>query len=176
MKTRCFQVVAVLACTALSSRTSHAGDLVGPGAFDFNLGPSFGVLDANITQFRMEAAFAYCLTPSWRSHIYITAPFGFGFGSSNTVITMMPGVEGDIRLPGSQPIYIYPKAGLGMGLDAGSDSTDIAFGIRFGFGIKYVLNGMWDFHFEPFNMEIYPVGFEGTPILYNLMFGSGVKF
>lgn len=155
---------------------AHAQDLVGPGTFDFRLGPSFGVLDSDITQFRLDVEFGYCLTKDWRNHIYIVAPFDFGFGGGQTVISMLPGVEADINLPGGQPIYLYPKLGLGLGIATGGGNTDFGFGLRFGFGVKYVLAGMWNFAFEPFNLEIYPVGFTGTPGLYNLMFSAGLNF
>lgn len=152
--------------------------------FDFRLGPSFGVLDASGAQFRMDMDFGVRVAHPGHSNIYLVAPLDFGFGSGKTIISCLPGIEADIALPVGQPLFIYPKLGLGVGISTGGSSdqfsdsgdTSIAFGIRFGFGIKYVLDGMWSFSFEPFNFELYPVGFDNTPGYYNLMFGAGLDF
>jgi hypothetical protein len=57
-------------------------------------------------------------------------------------------------------------------------STDVAFGIRLGAGIKYILDGRWNFFFEPLNLDFFPANSNrvGTPGHYTLKFGAGVNF
>ena len=37
----------------------------------------------------------------------------------------------------------------------GASRTEFGFGFYFGGGVKYVLDGKWNFLFEPINIEIY---------------------
>ena len=173
-------VLAALGAGAVS-RPAAAEAPYGPYKLDVAFGPSIGVFDLVNTQFRLEPSFGINLTPLSRNHIYLDFPLGLGFGSGTT-LAIMPGVEGDILLPVGQPLYVYPKGGLGVGLffPQGKGDSIVAFGLRFGMGVKYVLAGQWNFFFEPFNLEIYPratsVGsFSFTFGYYNLMFGAGVN-
>jgi hypothetical protein len=146
-------------------------------------GPSLGIVDASGSQFRLEFHFGINLTPQLPHHIYLDFPLGFGFGNGFTDILIVPGVEADIALPVGVPLYIYPMFGLGVGFFFPSCpanfqcSTTTALGIRLGAGVKYVLQGRYNFFFEPLNLEFYPAGFEGaTPGFYNLLFGGGFNF
>jgi len=177
-----------LAFSVLASRVAAAQytqeALAGPFKFDLKMGPSLGAFDFSGTQFRLEPHFGFNLTPASPHHIYLDIPLGFGFGNNLTTIAILPGVEGDIALPVGVPIYIEVLGGLGVAFFIPSfrnADTQTAFGIRFGVGVKYVLNGQWNFFFEPFNLEIYPVGLSAGPVnltggFFNLMFGAGINF
>jgi hypothetical protein len=174
--------VAVLAgmLTAVSGSARADEPIAGPFKFDFKLGPSIGASSAN-TQFRIEPHFGYNFTPNETYHIYLDAPLEFGLGGGYKLIGIVPGVEADILLPVGQPLYIYPMGGLGIDFvfisDCPACDTQTAFTIRFGAGIKYILNGRWNFMFEPVGIEILAAGITGaTPVLYNLLFGAGVNF
>lgn len=158
----------------------------GPFKFDFKFGPSIGIIDTRGTQFRMGMHFGVGLAAGYRYRIYLDLPLGLGFGAGYTTIALIPGIQADIQVVPNLPVYIYPMAGLGMGFVVPSCQggfnrnvcdTNVALGIRFGAGVKYVLAGRWNFMFEPFNLEFYPAGSQGyTPGFYNLLFGIGVNF
>jgi hypothetical protein len=118
-------------------------------------------------------------------HLYLDFPLGIGVGGDfGTTLAILPGVEADILLPIGIPLYVYPMFGIGFGFffpKVQGIDTQKGFGLRFGGGIKYILDGKWNFFFEPFNLEIYPSlvdigGISQTPGFYNLMFGGGGNF
>ena len=179
---RTLLALCALAMTAtFAPRTASAQDtLVGPNKADFLMGPSIGIVDASGTQFRLQFDYGYNVMPASWGNLYINLPLGLGFGNNLLALLLMPGVEADFRLPVSVPIYLYPKAGLSFGLFrfSGISRSEFAFGFYFGGGVKYVLDGKWNFLFEPINIEIYPLnGIPNATIgAYNLMFGVGMNF
>jgi len=173
-------VLALAAASALYARPAAAQEaLAGPYKFDFKIGPSIGLFDFQVTQFRLQPAFGINLLKGSPHHIYLDLPLGLGFGGGATTLTLIPGVQADIALPVPVPLYITPLFGMGIGFlfPRGLGDTQTALAIRLGAGVKYILQGMWNFYFEPFNIEIWPAGIKNaTKGFYNLFFGAGVNF
>lgn len=169
----------------LVGRASAQERLPGPFQFEFKFGPALGIIDEGGSQFHMGMHFGINLTPNLPHHIYLDLPLAFNFGNNHTDIMLVPGVEADIALPVGVPLYIYPMFGLGLGFLVPScrfvDCPNYtALVIRIGAGIKYTLQGRWNFFFEPFNLDFWPAGSNhdifGTPGHYTLNFGAGVNF
>jgi hypothetical protein len=172
-------VVLALVAVAGTGRRAACDPVAGPFKFDLKFGPAIGIIDFHGSQFHLGMHFGIDVTPQLpQAHIYIDLPLAFNFGNDVTDIMLIPGVEADILLPVGQPIYIYPMFGLGVGIFSPSrGDTQSAFAIRLGAGVKYVLDGRWNFFFEPLNLEFYPVGIENATLgFYNLLFGAGVNF
>ncbi len=171
----------VLLATFATSARAQQG-LAGPFKFDMDFGPALGVFDETGSQFHLGFHFGVDLTPHLPHHVYIDIPLGFNFGNHETDIMILPGIEADIALPVGVPIYLYPKFGLGVGIFVPSiGDTQAGFGIHMGGGVKYILDGRWNFYFEPFNLDFYPVGVSVADVTitlghYYLLFGAGVNF
>jgi hypothetical protein len=181
---RSLLVLAILG--GLAGRAAAQEALPGPFKFDMKFGPAIGIIDHSGAQFHLGMDFGINVTPSSPHHIYIDIPLAFNFGDEHTDIMLVPGIEADILLPVGVPIYIYPMFGLGLGFvtpscPRGFDCPDYtALVIRLGAGVKYVLQGRWNFFFEPFNLDFWPAGSNhdlyGTPGHYTMLFGAGVNF
>jgi hypothetical protein len=177
-------VLALIFVGGLAGRAAAQGGLPGPYQFELKFGPAIGIIDEGGSQFHLGMHFGINMTPNLPHHIYIDLPLAFNFGNGETDIMLIPGVEADIALPTPVPLYIYPMFGLGLGFLTISCPpvlncpTDVAFAIRMGAGIKYILDGRWNFFFEPFNLDFFPAGNNqgGTPGHYTLNFGAGVNF
>ena len=176
-------VLAILLVGGVAGRAAAQEALPGPFQFEFKFGPALGIIDERGSQFHMGMHFGINLTPHLPHHIYLDLPMAFNFGNDETDIMIIPGIEADIALPVGVPIYIYPMFGMGFGFLIPSCRfidcpTDTAFAIRLGAGVKYILQGRWNFFFEPFNLDFFPVGNNqgGTPGHYTLNFGAGVNF
>jgi hypothetical protein len=151
--------------------------------FDGKFGPAIGIIDETGSQFHLGFHFGINFTPTQTYHIYLDLPLAFNFGNGHTDIMILPGVEADIALPVGAPLYIYPMFGMGPAFFLPTCPAPLhcdsqtQFGFHLGAGVKYVLDGRWNFFFEPLNIEFYPIGNAfGTLGHYNLLFGAGVNF
>src|SRR5689334_5758649 len=132
-------------------RASAQERVAGPFKFDVKFGPSIGIIDNGGTQFRWGMHFGVGLVAGHHYRLYLDLPLDLGFGNGYTTLLLIPGIEADIQLVPGIPLYIYPMAGLGLGFLIPSCrnvgvpfrgnfcDTDVALGLRFGAGIKYVL-------------------------------------
>ena len=172
--------VLAAALVGIGSQNASAQELAGPHKISGSLGPSIGIIDASGTQFRLEFEYGYNIMPASWGNLYINLPLALGLGNNLLALLVKPGVEADFA-PFSFPLYIYPRAGLSLGLMRVSfgqfSQSEFAIGMYFGGGAKYVLDGKWFFFFEPVTIEIYFKSFPNATVgAYNLMFGGGMIF
>jgi hypothetical protein len=162
-------------------------DVAGPFKLDIRFGPWLDISDYGANQFLIGLAFGVDLAPGRRHHLHLDFPFEFALGSGFTFVTIMPGIEADLRVPAPIPIFIYPRVGLGLGLFTSqclqSDpfgncvaetGSDAGFGLRFGVGVKFLIAPFFHVFIAPMNIYVFPAGFSPfTPVTYELAFGVG---
>ena len=158
----------------------------GPYRLDLKLGPSVGIIDTSGTRFRLGVHFGMGVISGPRYRLLLALPVGFGLGAGFTFVSVLPGIEADVQIVSGMPFFLYPMIGVGMGVlvspctgppQRARCENNLAFGLRAGVGIRYVVWGRWNFLFEPFNLEFYPAGSAGyTMGFYNVLLGAGVNF
>jgi hypothetical protein len=175
--------------TASEARAQRSG----PFEFNFKIGPAIGVSDA-VTQFALQLEFGIGITSDRNG--YLIFPLQLQFSSPVFVAHFPIGFQYEFPIRSVRGLYLYPRGWFGFSVDhesavclqvdrfgrciqggfGGATAAGIAFGV--GFGIKYILNGRWNFFFEPFNLPIGIYFFDNTlvSIWYQLNFGVGVNF
>ena len=148
---------------------------------NFKFGPAIGVNDAP-GQLALGLEFGALMSAGSRSRVYLILPLEFGVGGGRSRIQLEPAVEVDVHLPVGVPLYLAPRAGLGLGIMTGGGcrgcDADFAFAFNLGVGVKYVLNNLVNFSFEPMRLDFWPVGSQSgiAPVWYSMLFGVGVNF
>ncbi len=155
---------------------------------NFKFGPAIGVNDAP-GQLALGLEFGTLISAGSRSRVYLILPLEFGVGGGRSRIQLEPAVEVDVHLPVGVPLYLAPRAGLGLGIMTGGDcgrgvrgpgcDADFAFAFNLGVGVKYVLNNLVNFSFEPLRLDFWPVGSAQSgiaPVWYSMLFGVGINF
>jgi hypothetical protein len=173
---RLLPVAALLALLA-AARPAQA-QKAGPVQLNFKIGPAIGVNDAS-TQFSLQFELGFAVTANRAG--YIVFPFTLQVGGGETIIHVPIGFQYDIAIRAVRGLYLYPRFIFGFSADHinGSDGTAVGMVLGPGFGIKYVLNGRFNFMFEPFNLPIGVYFFDNVtavPIWYTLHFGFGFNF
>jgi hypothetical protein len=170
--------LATLALLVLTSGEAQAQDKAGPWMANLKIGPSIGAYQAP-TQFGLELEIGYALPFVPGRNAYITFPFQFGFSGGVTMIAVPFAFQYDIPIRQVRGLYIYPRFSLGYAALVtsafGVTATANAAFITPEFGIKYILNGRWNFGFEPFSLPIL-AGDGGASIFYRLLFYAGANF
>jgi hypothetical protein len=168
---------AALALLLVTSGEASAQEKAGPWMANLKLGPSIGVSNAP-TQFGLVLEIGYALPVVPGRNFYLTFPFNLGFSGGATMIGVPIAAQYDIPIRQVRGLYIYPRFNIGYAAFVisafGRSATGNYAFITPEFGIKYVLNGRWNFGFEPFSLPI--LAGDGTAVFYRLLFYAGANF
>lgn len=176
----CQRLLVAVALLVGSASMAHAQPSGGYLA-NFKFGPAIGVNDAN-GQLFLGLEFGTLMSAGSRSRVYLILPLEFGVGGGYSRIQLEPAVEVDVHLPVGAPLYLAPRAGLGLGIATAGNcrgcDANLAFAFNLGVGVKYVLNNLVNFSFEPMRLDFWPVGSNqyGAPVWYSMLFGAGINF
>lgn len=156
-------------------RASSNGDKAGRFMANFKIGPALGAYNAGHMG-------AIVLDVGWsvlpNNNAYLLFPLQFQFASGGGAVFLPVGFQYDIAMP-VRGLYIYPRASLGYAaiIASGGEGTITS---HFGtlipeFGVKYVLNGRWNFGGEPFSL---PILFNsgGAALYYRILLSAGANF
>jgi hypothetical protein len=160
-------------------------DLAGPWDFSLALGGGAGVVNA-AGAFGIGFGVGYdLLGPTSRHHVFIDPmDLSLSFASAGTGLSLGPSISGNIALPTRLPLYFVPRFGAGIAFGFPSSplvNSTTAFDMAFALGVKYILDGRWDFSFSPVNITVVPAGsgtvaFQVPQVTYWVTFGTGVHF
>ncbi len=170
-------VLAFAAVTTLGAASADAQEILDPGTRPMwaalHLGPAIGVVNINVTQFKLEQEFGYHFSGD-SSGPALGLNIGESFGSGVFVFT--PGAKfwWDIQPASDYAIYIAPQAKIGYGLFT-NGATLHTFNWSLGVEGRLILGDRGLIVFRPFSLDMY-AGDTDFLMRYDLMFGGGVTF
>jgi hypothetical protein len=160
-------------------------DKRGPLLLGVRVAPAIDVRNTG-NQFAVGLGVGLAVTRDRNAYVLFQPQAQFGDGLS--IISLPVAFQYDIRLYSRYrgALYFYPRAGLGYSVIVGSRVVDdngfrtvVDGANHYGVaipevGLKYVLDGRYNFNFEPFSLPIYFRANE-VALQYRLLFGFGVN-
>lgn len=157
----------------------------GPLMLGVRVAPAIDIRNLE-NQFAVSLGIGVAVTRDRNAYVLFQPQAQFGGGVS--VISLPVAFQYDIRLLSRHrgSLYLYPRAGLGYSAligprliveDGAVRAVDGAnhYGVAIPeVGLKYVLDGRYNFYFEPFSLPIYFRANE-VALQYRLLFGFGVN-
>ncbi len=166
--------IAAASWLTLVANDAQAQEKAGPWMLNLKLGPAIGVSNAD-TEFALVLDANYGI--AFNRNLYIGLPINLQFSGSVFTGGLFPiQVQYDFAIPQVRGLYVYPRFVVGYGLihvSGGGGGTSSAAFIEPAAGVKYILNGRWNFGFEPFSMPIFARS--GAAVFYRLLFYAGIN-
>ncbi len=168
----------VAAAAVLVGPSPARADLRSPYEGQVQLGPSLGI---NGAPGQLHLGMDFGADPS-RTLSFIL-PFELGLGGGITRIQLEPGAEGHFRLISGHPLYLVPRAGLGLGILTGccqNSGSDFALALNAGLELRYVIKeNVASASFQPVRFDVYPFGTNqsgAVPAWYAMLIGVTANF
>ncbi len=166
-------VLALAGAALLLGPAVARAELGKPYDAQVQLGPSLGVNDAP-GQLHLGLEFG----ANTDEQLSLVLPFELGLGGGITRVQFEPGVEGHLRLVSGVPLYLVPRAGVGLGVlthCCSGTGSNAALALNLGTELRYVIKeNVAQASFQPLRLDVYPVGTNqsgAAPIWYAILFG-----
>lgn len=156
-----------------------APDKAGPFMFNIKIGPAFCLYPSNCAhQGSIVLDLGAALTRNRNGYLVLPVQFQFQPGASAIIVPV--GFQYDVRLP-LRGLYVYPRIVAGYAAlltdgQPGTPQTVVHSGALIPeFGIKYILNGRWNFGGEVFSLPLL-FNVNGAQLYYRVHLSVGVTF
>ncbi len=156
-----------------------APDKAGPFMFNIKIGPAFCLYPSGCAhQGSIVLDLGAALTRNRNGYLVLPVQFQFLPGASAIIVPV--GFQYDVRLP-LRGLYIYPRIVVGYAAlltdgQPGTPQTVVHSGALIPeFGVKYILNGRWNFGGEIFSLPLL-FNANGAQLFYRVHLSVGVTF
>lgn len=155
-------------------------DKAGPFMFNVKIGPAFCLYPSNTCAHQGSIVLDLGAALTRNRNGYLVLPVQFQFLPGASAIIVPVGFQYDVRLP-LRGLYIYPRIVAGYAAlltdgQPGTPQTVLHSGVLIPeFGLKYILNGRWNFGGEVFSLPLF-FNTSGAQLFYRVHLSAGVTF